>query len=682
MPLNINDNWLRAFADGTPEPVHLVTIQLGARAFLTVLNYAAGGTDTFSVYVNGALALTRTEGTDFDAETSNAQTAANIAEAINSALDGVNAYSVGAVVVAVVAPGTEVTFTTGDAAAWAVTPAPDQTGEVTFCSGGRPLFGHSAGVAELKPIGAELDPITREASSGDRSIVFDDEHLYGPIRALMVSHTDLAGKLVQVRLGAVGLAETDFIGDGLYLIQEVTPSQGRVELRCSDAAGILKDQDVQLNIINQHPLEAVETILVRCQVPEDLYDATSLEPTAFPDIGHFIVTRGSIVNTNGQSFWGVPIDDPTNALELVNELCRLAGGSFLPDDTGVFAFRRYDFDASPEETWYEADVTNVEQPRNMENMANRVIVSGAPLEGTTRRLFQADDLNSQRRYTPAGQPGRRFVESIDARWLNGIGHVHFPQTIDAGTLTLTLTFAMLNGFCGTAFDRPPTDANLAGIAAGRNLSTDRPGYFLIFNNAGDLEYVRAVAASVAVPPNPQQSIASRVDPYTGDIIQVWDYVTFTLDQRGIFGTTAQAWTSQPTYVADATIAVDMVRRELQRRAHGMPVIELDTDFDKYRIAVGDKIALNHPRYLNHGANGADGTVRFEVTRKEADPRGSPPRIHWELTYGEDTVLRPRLEVIPPPVLPTFPPSVGDTNNVLADADLVVDSSGNQIVWGG
>ena len=91
MPLTINDNWLRAFADGTPEPVHLVMIQLGARAFLTVLNYAAGGTDPFSVYVNGALALTRTEGSDFDAETSNAQTAANIAEAINSARDGVNA---------------------------------------------------------------------------------------------------------------------------------------------------------------------------------------------------------------------------------------------------------------------------------------------------------------------------------------------------------------------------------------------------------------------------------------------------------------------------------------------------------------------------------------------------------------------------------------------------------------
>lgn len=98
---------------------------LDDRAGFEVLDYTAGGTDTISITVNGGAPTVLTEATDFDAVVSNAETAIQIADAINTAALGLIATTeVGEPFVYVVPDPKadpqvkEFTLDTGDPAAW------------------------------------------------------------------------------------------------------------------------------------------------------------------------------------------------------------------------------------------------------------------------------------------------------------------------------------------------------------------------------------------------------------------------------------------------------------------------------------------------------------------------------------------------------------------------------------
>jgi hypothetical protein len=99
------------------------------RRFATVVDYTNGTDDTITVSLHdgetsGSVVLT--EGIEFSAETSNAQTATNIATAINAWIPGVTASAVSAVVYVTKAATTlTVSLATGDATAWTVTQGTD-----------------------------------------------------------------------------------------------------------------------------------------------------------------------------------------------------------------------------------------------------------------------------------------------------------------------------------------------------------------------------------------------------------------------------------------------------------------------------------------------------------------------------------------------------------------------------
>jgi len=92
-----------------------VYLRWGDVAVLKVVDYAEGGTDTITVTV-GTTVNTLTEATDFDAEVSDAQTATNIAAAID-ALTGVAAVASGAYVL-VRGDSTPFRLGSGDITAW------------------------------------------------------------------------------------------------------------------------------------------------------------------------------------------------------------------------------------------------------------------------------------------------------------------------------------------------------------------------------------------------------------------------------------------------------------------------------------------------------------------------------------------------------------------------------------
>lgn len=90
------------------------------RTGVRVYDYTAGATDTITLTVDGA-ATVLTEGTQFDAVTSNEITAENIRDAINTASIGLTAVAEGADVLVVPDFGIEtVTVATSDANAWSV----------------------------------------------------------------------------------------------------------------------------------------------------------------------------------------------------------------------------------------------------------------------------------------------------------------------------------------------------------------------------------------------------------------------------------------------------------------------------------------------------------------------------------------------------------------------------------
>lgn len=140
--INVNDELVMVFRSHIPA-AHSPTLyikgltdarfrvdesrSLDERAGFQVLSFAAGTGDTISLTVNGGGATVLTEGVDFDAVVSNAETALQIAAAINTAAIGLTATTEAGQPFVYVAPtansGVETfTLASSDTAAW--TPLP------------------------------------------------------------------------------------------------------------------------------------------------------------------------------------------------------------------------------------------------------------------------------------------------------------------------------------------------------------------------------------------------------------------------------------------------------------------------------------------------------------------------------------------------------------------------------
>lgn len=672
--LSLNAELETAFGRAVLELRHIVRIRVGVRRYLTVADYTVGATDTVTVTLNGT-PTTVTEGTDFTAADSDAETARAIAEALTNADAGFNAYAQDAVVT-IVGPHDAATFTiaSSDTSAWDESGTAFLDGVASFIDGDQVLFGYAPVIASVSPFAVELDPVERTLMKiGDVDVVFDGS---GAFRNLNTLFPDLIGKVVEIRIGEASVSEVNFGPYAIAQIEDIVPSlSGEVLVKCSDVGALLATQEVRVDIVQRHPLEAIEQILIAAGVDSALYDATTLDPTQYPTIGHFVVSRHNLFNSKG-SMWrktgaDARMSDPVNALDLVNGLLRLLDGSFLPDESGVYAFALYDSTATSVGAWDET--IEYQQAHTALRTTTHVIVEGARRPVDDRQgLIEIEDRTASARFTSDGGSPRRRTKRLKSDWLLGLAWLS-ADISSSGTL-LELRNVCAVGIAGT---RPSSAPGVLPITQATNtsLSATRPAYFLIFDEDGNIEAVRCEAVTL------NGTINRQTPQHFGGSNRGWYIADFTIASggRGLFGTTAQYWYYRRAaggvggpLVYDITMAVWAAERKLARLANGMPEVDFETDHRRFAGQLSDIIALPHSRYLEPGIDGATTAELFEIVRKELKNNG----IGWRVARAGTAPFLPTWTPQVPPVPNPFP-----TPEYISTESLQLDGSDDYVDLG-
>ena len=330
-------------------------------------------------------------------------------------------------------------------------------GNFYFCSGDKTLVGTDDtaqnSIHTITNFGAQLDPQTRALSVSDVSITFLDD---GAIRELKTAYY-MPGKKVEISIGTSDLAAlSDFQKLGTFYIEDITPEEGTLTMRCVDGAKFWNGQEVSGGWIGWHPLEVVEQILQASGVDGSTYDHTSLHVSTLNRYQHFLVTRA---HTTGPDLGG-PVENnitsPVDAKGLVDELIGLTGGTFCPDQSGTYRFREYDPSPTVSATWTHDDIGSFTQKSTFANMINELEFINPNDSGINYKFtFKTEDTNSKNFLGVQGSPVIQNIKALEIKspWLNGFGELWRSR---ASGMDAKVRWAHENGFCGTyVLDQAP-----------------------------------------------------------------------------------------------------------------------------------------------------------------------------------------------------------------------------------
>lgn len=718
MTWTINANAHRELSRFSSQPIGLVTIHVPPKRCLTVTDFGAippGSEIQFSI---NAVGYTLTEGADWDASLSDEATADSIVAAFNAAPFGssprVRARREGVRVI--VAGGATTTLLTFDALPAGVeelvAPAEEQR---RFLLSDQQLFGYPMSVGLISGLGAKLDPMTREFSIDDLEIEFVDD---GAVRRLCLDYY-LRGRQVDVAIGTPALAEGDFQQIGTWYIEDVRPgSDGSIVLQLHDAMGFFRDRVVAKRWVNWHPAQLFLDIMqLAVNWPSiqgslaGMVDEASLDPSVDPATSHWTISRYA-----DELFkMGSPVDEPTPALDLMNELLTILGGTWSPDETGLWRYRPYDENAVPVRTWQAGledgwDVDDIEVVETWGNAANEINIDFASQEGSKRTRFQLG--HDQAR----NEIGKLYSMAIDTEWINGLVNAWTQNNpggeavISAGATDFALPFAARQGFCGSRF-RLNGDGSFTAESGGDLDGAANPPRRAYFRFEGPGREPGSVAPNENLLPeiiacDRSEPEGGRVDAANvrGDIpmfIRFYVAGTFTdptlgfVSGRAGFGTqTPYQWnlvdqagggahTYQFARVIDVTIPVEMALRCLRRFAYGASVIRVRTGLEQLDLEVGDFVSIEgDPIFVGYRHDGLTAATKWEVTKKLIDPWSDSPAIEWELTWARDDVVPVLFQLAPSPdVQLQLTPLPIDERIVADDLEDIIADDGEWVVRG-
>lgn len=491
------------------------------------------------------------------------------------------------------------------------------------------LYGTVEAVREVAPVGADLDPLTREMQSQELFVDFDDAY----IRPIIVNNR-IKGQKIVVTLGEYELNEADYVSFFAGPIQSFIPQADKVvRLSVLDLFTVLDQTEITGYWAAVHPLEVLYKgdgtgILERAEIPAAMIDTASFDHTAagYADIAHWRVSRGPPVGLRDTA-----VREPTSALELAREICSLLYGHLVTDETGKITFVRFDSTASAVTHWNDDDIIagSFEQDEEDENIINRVVVNFGLYEGNgLEKTYEANDTASQSTYAFPGASDRIFTHSVDYNWING--HPTIRANIDDGTLDDSFeAWGWCHSFSGTDAAYPPSAA--------------RPCYLLLDHwdtLIDESEIVKATDGSLSTAWGLD---INYTDPGDGsyNTLSYKRGMTYgsggTPLARGQLNTTAQAHNTVETWVWDVTIPVIYADEILARFRNGCPIITLETLLTEYAVQVGDMVTVTNTQYIGYGKDGLT-SEKFEVIGKEVDIFNSEPKIKWKLASASTSAL--------------------------------------------
>jgi len=223
--------------------------------------------------------------------------------------------------------------------------------------GDRPAqFRKDHGTVRVDPISIAHDPLTRRMQISQLTVTCFDKW----IRPFAVANR-LKGKKIEIQIGERSLSLSDFEPYFLGIIEEIRPVPGGnlVELECLDVLSFLRRKKIIGYWFQMHPLEVIEDILGKADVPSGLVNSTSLDPAnaANVSIGHLVVGRSQMTTGDDDA----TVRTPTSGFQLIDELLQICNGTLLPDENGVLSFTLFDPTAVAVATWDDTVFDDFEQ---------------------------------------------------------------------------------------------------------------------------------------------------------------------------------------------------------------------------------------------------------------------------------------------------------------------------------
>jgi hypothetical protein len=549
----------------------------------------------------------------------------------------------------------------------------DGTNQFPFASAIAPTWNPStfppASVKDLTGLTAELDPVTRTLTLGQGALKLLPDGSVVDLMGNNASPVYLKNKLCYVFIGPPDFGGNFVLPYGVYVIANVLtdPSDGGLTIILKDPKNLPEKVQLQptrstgstpgnANWPCKHPLEHYQRLLSLTGISSSYFDASLNASSWSGSLGHLNCSRfvqSTCTNSTGgaatspTSFDG-GITSEFNARSAAQELEKIWGGSIYWDETGVWKARAWNAGASVVDTWTLDDIDELEMVDNFDEIhfnqfsftyaaslkSNAIdwVQGATPNPNLPNRApnLVLQDNNSITRYTTFFDGSGVYPTSLDSAWLNGVA----PATSFAGGVgngaTIVVWHAPQFGFCGCRCDGGANGA-AASIPAWAQLSNSQLAYLRITGHVTNFHQEIVTANAAAFSVNADQDDIGLFRP---------DHTTFTLNQRALFGTTAENWANDianmvtPAQVAveDITIPVMLYQNLVARAKDGLPKVRATTvGIGKCRIQVGDFVSLPKDKRLQFtGYNGGDPSLAWEVLRKETYILDGHPRIQWLL----------------------------------------------------
>ncbi len=477
---------------------------------------------------------------------------------------------------------------------------------------------YPAGVVSVSNISAGVDPLTKHVTVGEAIVVLDEL----VIRPILVANR-LAGKKIQIWIGAAELAEGDFLEYKMGLAENPKPDLAArtVSISTMDATKIPLDNEIRGGWTNQHPLQAITSIYTAADVPAALVDsAGSWDPANYLGSPHAI-SHWNIHKAGSAQVQGAPErqdlgigPNPVKALNIVGDLTKLLPGFAATQEDGKIYFHLIDRASSSVRDWTESEIIDLRQVEFDRYLVNRFVVSFAQGLTTEDLNIEKNMTNSQGTRSFDGIVDRIIAHHIKANWVNGSARL--KTSFAAADPTMTVIGGTAIGMTGNA------QGNLVAAGFSRpaytTLSAARPAYLAILEGQEELDIEVVKATSVTIPVTPPG--AYRTFDRFGEPVFVdgGSEVIYGGLTRAIIGST-KTLVPANRRVYDATIPYELAYELGRLLGDGPEVVEVDTPIGEFAVQVGDTVTATYNRVMGYLIDGVTAATKWIVLSKDVKP---------------------------------------------------------------
>lgn len=531
-------------------------------------------------------------------------------------------------------------------------------------SGEKKLFGFPPVLDAISPTKTGFDLRERRWEVGRTSLTFTGDWF----RRIM-SGFQVYGSRVSLFAGFEDLSESEFYESEFYrgVAGDPRPGDGIVVLPVDPAPSALMDFEVgtSSDILkaaewsSMHPLSARAKLFSLANVPTDLYDAASFDPTRaeWLNISHWGVGRTGRGNNPSAPAFGLEIKTPTKVLDLDQELGRILPAITAVDARGRLRCIRLSRNTKRVRHIPRDDIVHIDQTGTHKNLANEIALNLGTKEGAEVQGFTRGDINSQNaiRYPGATDP-RKVAMRESSPWLNQATRL-MPTTLPGPVVPINGTgpwivrvagAAARLGFAGACL---PVDQRMVGgvvpITQQLNAAAGRYAYLVVEDfGTGKWDLFRATGVTL--------DWTNRIIDEYG---RAWpSRLLYECDQHQLYDSTGDALTfdlSTGAFAYDVTVPYDYTYDRLDWLTNGNTEVRLHLDAKHWALEPGDAISFTHEKPCSmFFGQGVDELTTWLIIDEERDPLGKEPGLWytaiWLTTAFRTQIPRQQVYLIPKP----------------------------------